>query len=264
MRLADEPQPVADGGRDDDRGAVLVVMEDRDLHPLAQLGLDHEAFRRLDVLEIDGAEGRLERGDDVDQLVGIVLVDLDVEDVDAGEFLEQDRLAFHHRLGGERADAPSPSTAVPLVMTATRLPRAVRFEASPGRRRWPRRRRRRPANRPAPGRAGWPAAWSRRSRSCPASEGGDIRARSRSRLRHSSPGRGFVAANATQPHAGAARSMRIGQEGWCGREDSNFHGVSPTATSTLRVYQFRHDRGTAATAAGAPPVARLISKSTGA
>src|SRR5947208_3546581 len=30
--------------------------------------------------------------------------------------------------------------------------------------------------------------------------------------------------------------------GWCGREDSNFHGVSPTATSTLRVYQFRHDR----------------------
>ena len=29
---------------------------------------------------------------------------------------------------------------------------------------------------------------------------------------------------------------------WCGREDSNFHGFYPTATSTLRVYQFRHDR----------------------
>ncbi len=29
---------------------------------------------------------------------------------------------------------------------------------------------------------------------------------------------------------------------WCGREDSNFHGCYPTATSTLRVYQFRHDR----------------------
>jgi hypothetical protein len=25
-------------------------------------------------------------------------------------------------------------------------------------------------------------------------------------------------------------------------EDSNFHGLSATATSTLRVYQFRHDR----------------------
>ncbi len=29
---------------------------------------------------------------------------------------------------------------------------------------------------------------------------------------------------------------------WCGREDSNFHGFYPTATSTLRVYQFRHGR----------------------
>src|SRR3546814_7290601 len=33
-----------------------------------------------------------------------------------------------------------------------------------------------------------------------------------------------------------------GLTNWCGREDSNFHGVSPTATSTLRGYQFRHDR----------------------
>lgn len=29
---------------------------------------------------------------------------------------------------------------------------------------------------------------------------------------------------------------------WCGREDLNFHGFYPTTTSTLRVYQFRHDR----------------------
>ena len=29
---------------------------------------------------------------------------------------------------------------------------------------------------------------------------------------------------------------------WCGREDSNFHVLSDTTTSTLRVYQFRHDR----------------------
>ena len=29
---------------------------------------------------------------------------------------------------------------------------------------------------------------------------------------------------------------------WCGRENSNFHGLSATATSRLRVYQFRHDR----------------------
>ena len=66
--------------------------------------LDEEAVRRLDVLEVDAAEGRLERGDDVDQLLRVALVDLDVEAVDTGELLEQHALAFHHRLRGERAD----------------------------------------------------------------------------------------------------------------------------------------------------------------
>ena len=83
---------------------MLIVVEHRDAHARAQLGLDLEALRRLDVLEVDRAEGGLERGHDLDQLVGVALVDLDVERVDAGELLEQDRLAFHHRLGGERAD----------------------------------------------------------------------------------------------------------------------------------------------------------------
>ncbi len=41
------------------------------------------------------------------------------------------------------------------------------------------------------------------------------------------------------PPRGAARYP---SSSWCGREDSNFHGCYPTATSTLRVYQFRHDR----------------------
>jgi hypothetical protein len=44
--------------RGDDRRAVLVVMEDRDVHQLAQALLDDEALRRLDVLEVDAAEGR--------------------------------------------------------------------------------------------------------------------------------------------------------------------------------------------------------------
>ncbi len=103
-RLAGEGERVGDGGRDDDRGAVLVVVEHRDLHALAQQALDLEALRRLDVLEVDAAEGRLERRDDLDQLLRIAAVDLDVEDVDAGELLEEDRLAFHDGLGGERPD----------------------------------------------------------------------------------------------------------------------------------------------------------------
>ncbi len=102
--LAGDLQRIQQRRADDDGGAVLVVVEDRDLHPLAQLALDVEAVRRLDVLEVDAAEGRLERCDHVDQLVQIVLGHLDVEDVDAGELLEQHALAFHHRLARQRPD----------------------------------------------------------------------------------------------------------------------------------------------------------------
>ena len=55
-----EMQRVDQAGRGDDRRAVLVVMEDRDVHQLAQALLDDEALRRLDVLEVDAAEGRAE------------------------------------------------------------------------------------------------------------------------------------------------------------------------------------------------------------
>ena len=68
------------------------------------LRLDVEALGRLDVLEVDAAEGGLERGDDLDELVRVGLVDLDVEHVDVGELLEQAALALHHRLAGQGAD----------------------------------------------------------------------------------------------------------------------------------------------------------------
>ena len=91
-------------GGGDDRRAVLVVMEYRDLHQLAQTGLDDEAFGRLDVLEVDAAEARLEVADTVDEFVDVACVELEVDGIDVGEALEQRRLALHHRLGGEPAE----------------------------------------------------------------------------------------------------------------------------------------------------------------
>ncbi len=102
--LAGDDHGVEHRGADDDRRAVLVVMEHRDVHPLAQLALHDEALRRLDVFQVDAAEGRLQRGDDVDQLVRVVFIDFDVEHIDTGKLLEQHALAFHHRLAGQRAD----------------------------------------------------------------------------------------------------------------------------------------------------------------
>jgi hypothetical protein len=102
--LVDQRQSVEHGGGGDDRGAVLVVVKHRNLHPIAQLALDIEAFRGLDVFQVDAAETRLQTGDDLDQLVGIALADFDIEHIDAGEFLEQHPFAFHHRLGRQWAD----------------------------------------------------------------------------------------------------------------------------------------------------------------
>ncbi len=79
-------------------------MKDRDLHALAQLALDVKAIGRLDVFQVDAAKGGLQRCNDLDQLFGVFLVDLDVEHIDARELLEQDRLALHHRFAGQRAD----------------------------------------------------------------------------------------------------------------------------------------------------------------
>jgi hypothetical protein len=69
--LAHHLQRVEHRRADHDGRAVLVVVEDRDLHALAQLALDVEAVRRLDVFEVDAAEGGLQRGDHVDQLVQV-------------------------------------------------------------------------------------------------------------------------------------------------------------------------------------------------
>src|SRR5439155_4297744 len=71
--LAHDAQAVEHRGADDDRRAVLVIMEDRYLHALAAFTLDVEAFGRLDVLEVDATEGRLERADDLDQFFRIAL-----------------------------------------------------------------------------------------------------------------------------------------------------------------------------------------------
>src|SRR5690606_10517628 len=103
-RLAHYFQAVDEGSRHTDGGAVLIVVEHRDLHALAQLAFDDETLGRLDVFEVDAAKRGFEAGDDFDQLVGIGFVDLDIEHVQAGELLEQHGLAFHDRLGGQRAD----------------------------------------------------------------------------------------------------------------------------------------------------------------
>jgi len=79
-------------------------MKDRDRHPFLEPGFDVEALRGLDVFEIDAAQGRLHRSNQVDQLVRVALAEFNVKNINPGKLLEQTALAFHDRFGCQRTD----------------------------------------------------------------------------------------------------------------------------------------------------------------
>src|SRR5882724_2075234 len=95
--------------RDHDHGrAVLVVVKHRDVELLAQPGLDIEAARRRDVLQVDTAEGWGDQLDRLDDLVGVLGVEADGEGVYAGQFLEEHGLALHDGHGRFGTDVAQP------------------------------------------------------------------------------------------------------------------------------------------------------------
>ena len=101
--LAGQEQCVDQAGDCDDRGAMLVIMHDRNVHPLLERLFNDETFRGGNVFQIDAAKARLHQSDGIDEGFGVFRVQFEVDRIDVGEALEEDGLAFHHRLGGERA-----------------------------------------------------------------------------------------------------------------------------------------------------------------
>ena len=130
--------------------------------------LDLEAARGGDVLEVDAPEPGRERPYDRHDLVGVLRVQADREGVDAGELLEQHRLALHHRHRRARADVAQAEhrgavghdrDRVALDRVLERLVGVVGDRAGI--------RARRPACRPSTGRRGSSAGSCSGSRSCP-------------------------------------------------------------------------------------------------
>jgi hypothetical protein len=86
---------------------------------------DDEAIGRLDVLEVDRAEGRLQRADDLGQLSGSDSFTSMSKQSMLANFLKRTALPSITGLEASAPILPRPSTAEPLETTATRLPRAV-------------------------------------------------------------------------------------------------------------------------------------------
>ena len=102
--LVDDPQRVRQRGEHHDGRAVLVVVEHGYVEELAQPGLDLEAARRRDVLQVDAAVDGGHGADDLHQGVGVLGVQADRPGIDAAELLEQGRLALHDGQRGGRPD----------------------------------------------------------------------------------------------------------------------------------------------------------------
>src|SRR5581483_617292 len=97
-------QRVLEGGEDHDGRPMLVIVEDWDVHALAEGVLDDETAGRGDVLEVHAAEGRRDARDRLDDLLGVLGVEADGEGVEPAELFEEHALAFHDRHGAVGAD----------------------------------------------------------------------------------------------------------------------------------------------------------------
>ena len=102
--LAHDLHGVQERRAGDNGGAVLVVVKHRDGHRLPQGLLNVEAFRSLDVFQVDSAAGGFEELAEFDDVFRVLRANFQIKDIDIGKALEEDAFAFHHRLAGQRSD----------------------------------------------------------------------------------------------------------------------------------------------------------------
>ena len=96
-------QRIDQAGGGNDRGSMLIVMENRNIHQLAQLLFNDETVRGLDILEIDSAESGPKITHGTDEFIDVLGVDFKVNGIDVGKAFEQNGLAFHYRLRSQGA-----------------------------------------------------------------------------------------------------------------------------------------------------------------
>lgn len=75
-------------GSGDDRSAVLVIMEYRDLADFLELRLDLKALRSLDVFQVDSAEAVSDVCDSADKVIDALMLYFNIDGINIGKTLE--------------------------------------------------------------------------------------------------------------------------------------------------------------------------------
>ena len=102
--FADDFESTEECCQSSDRSAVLVIVEDRDVHDLFQFVFDVIAFRGRDIFEVDAGEVLFQQFDGVDEFLRILGVQSDRDRIDLSESLVQCGFAFHDRHSSSCSD----------------------------------------------------------------------------------------------------------------------------------------------------------------
>jgi len=94
--LAGQLQRVEHSRKSNDGGAVLVVVENRDIAALFQFSFNFKATRRRDIFQIYPAEAACEQTDSVDDIVNFFGPNAERNRVHVAESLKQGAFAFHN------------------------------------------------------------------------------------------------------------------------------------------------------------------------
>ena len=93
---------------------MLIIVKHRDVHLLLQRLFDDEAFRCLDILEVDTAEGRAKEADGVDEGVRIFGIHFQIDGIHVCEPFEENRFALHDRFRAQRAEVSETENRGPV------------------------------------------------------------------------------------------------------------------------------------------------------
>ena len=99
-------QRIDQTGGTNNGGAVLIVVEDWDIHLFLEPLFDDETLGCLDVLKVDPPKGRTHEANGTAEFVRIFGIEFEVDRIDVGKAFEKNGLAFHHRFGAKRAQIP--------------------------------------------------------------------------------------------------------------------------------------------------------------